>query len=247
MPILLIADMSEDFCYVLSERFKKEYDVYTFHNGEEALQFLLNNSVDGMILDMKLPYLSGLELLERIQHRRPPVILTVTTLHADYVCQRAMELGVGYLLPKPCRADVVYERLQDMFARTETCTGSVFQKAVSDLLLRLHLPQERHGFRQLCIGIPLFTQDSGMLICKELYPAICALGGYSDAAAVERSVREVIKDGWARRDPELWLRIFPTHRDRPPTNKQFIARIAQMLTASQDFHNWDLTNRESMI
>ena len=247
MPVLLIADMSEDFCYILREKFRKEYDVVTFSNGEAARDYLLANPVDALILDMKLAHLSGLELLEQIQHCRPPVILAVTAQHSHYVCQRGMELGVGYLLPKPCRADNIYGRLKDMAAQMYPCTGSVFQGAVSDILLRLRLPQERQGFRQLCIGVPLFIQDPGMLICKELYPAICNLGGYSDPAAVEHAIREVIKDGWARRDRELWLRIFPNHKDRQPTNKQFIARLAQLLTGTQDFHNLDLTIPESVI
>ena len=55
------------------------------YDGVSALNFLNENSVDAILLDIQLPDLSGLELMETLQHRAPKVIFT--TAYTEYAIQ----------------------------------------------------------------------------------------------------------------------------------------------------------------
>ena len=102
------------------------------------------------------------------------------------------------------------------------------QEFIGTILRELGIAVHRHGYRQLCIGISQYARDDTQNLTKELYPDICNQLGYSDWRAVERSMRSVIYDAWRNRDPEVWGKYFPDDQT-PPSNKQFIATLAEQL------------------
>ena len=55
------------------------------YDGVSALNFVNENKVDAILLDIQLPDLSGMELLETLQHRAPKVIFT--TAYTEYAIQ----------------------------------------------------------------------------------------------------------------------------------------------------------------
>lgn len=69
----------------------------TFQNPEAALAFLQNNRVDLMILDINMPYLNGIELLQKLEHKPLCVFFTLETNYAV----KAFELDVVHYLVKP--------------------------------------------------------------------------------------------------------------------------------------------------
>jgi hypothetical protein len=88
------------------------------------------------------------------------------------------------------------------------------------------------GYRYLQVAIPLFAEDPAQRICKELYPAVARLLGVSGNNNIERSIRSAIEDAWVRRDPAVWDTYFPpgmVTREKGPSNKLFIARMAEEL------------------
>lgn len=99
---------------------------------------------------------------------------------------------------------------------------------ISTMLHDLGIPVRRHGYRQLCIGIPFFATDKTQTLTKELYPYISKKLGFTNGYAVERSIRGVISDAWSQRNPDVWNSYFPNHESQP-TNKEFIATLAEHL------------------
>jgi DNA-binding NarL/FixJ family response regulator len=78
-------------------------------DGAELLALLEQTEVDVVLLDLKMPGLSGLEALERMQALDPPVRAVVLSMHDDpaYV-KRAIELGAaGYLLKNVDREELL--------------------------------------------------------------------------------------------------------------------------------------------
>lgn len=69
----------------------------TFQNPEEALQYLENNQVDLMISDINMPYLNGVELLQKLANRPLCIFFTLETQYAV----KAFELDVVHYLVKP--------------------------------------------------------------------------------------------------------------------------------------------------
>lgn len=102
------------------------------------------------------------------------------------------------------------------------------QELVGEILREIGIAVHRHGYGQLCVGIPHFAKDTTQNLTKELYPYICEQLGYSDWRAVERSIRSVIYDAWLNRNLEVWCRYF-SDACRQPSNKQFIAILAEHL------------------
>ncbi|MDV7697616.1 LytTR family DNA-binding domain-containing protein [Chryseobacterium soli] len=69
----------------------------TFQNPEEALEYLKENRVDLVILDINMPYMSGIELLQQLPYKPLCIFLTLETQYAV----KAFELDVVHYLVKP--------------------------------------------------------------------------------------------------------------------------------------------------
>lgn len=78
-------------------------------NGQEALYFLENHSVDLIILDVYMPIMDGFETLKQIREKNIPVdIIMVTAANDTQTFENTMHLGIIDYLVKP----FAYERLQ---------------------------------------------------------------------------------------------------------------------------------------
>ena len=103
---------------------------------------------------------------------------------------------------------------------------TILHKAVTNLLIHLGIQPSRIGFSQLRIAITLYIQDPTQSLSKELYPAVAKQFG-SSSKNIERSIRAAIATAWESRDEKAWS-IFPDY-NAPPSNKLFIATLAQLL------------------
>ena len=221
MRKLLIAENSEAFRYALEKTFENEFEIRTCQDGEAVLELLSTYRPDAMILNLMLPVKDGLTVLQESAFL-PSAILGVTHFVNDYIVQRAMELGGGFMLITPCLS-AVRARLTDLL---EQDCPSKKEDTAADLLHRLNFPTHLDGYQQLCAGIPLFAADPAQRLTKELYPAIAACCGNKDYRVVEHSIRSVIKIAWKNRDPAVWEQYFPG-MEECPSNKVFIARLAE--------------------
>ena len=79
-----------------------KYQVDTVYDGEEALEYARNEQYDGIILDIMMPKLSGLEVLEAIRKdgcRTPVLLLTAKAEVEDRI--KGLDMGADDYLPKP--------------------------------------------------------------------------------------------------------------------------------------------------
>ena len=73
-----------------------------YENASEALKYLAVNQVDVMITDIKMPEISGLELIARIRERDKKTAIIILSGYSNFqFAQRAIELGVSRYLTKP--------------------------------------------------------------------------------------------------------------------------------------------------
>ena len=218
---LLVADMSEEFTAALQNVLGNEFEMQTCHDGETALELLHDFKPDVLVLNLILPFKDGLTVLQESTHT-PRVIMAVTHVLPPYAQQRAMELGIQYIMFMP-KIDALRVRLMDMVAEIHPRKENRIAVRLHSLGFRTHLD----GYRQLCVGIPIFAQNPGMLLSKELYPAIAEVFGLPDCRAVEHSIRKAITDAWNRRDSVVWEKYFPGAK-AVPTNKAFISKLAEL-------------------
>ena len=115
---ILIADKSEAFAQALAKDLCQCCQVHICHRGDIALELLGEIRPDGLILDLCLPHMIGLEILEASTYQ-PPVILGITNIVTDSVVNAAMAAGIKQLFLKPCRAKVVASHLLEMLNTKE--------------------------------------------------------------------------------------------------------------------------------
>jgi CheY-like chemotaxis protein len=83
------------------------YDVAAAHSGTEALQFLEKETVDLVLLDIMMPEMSGMEVLQRIKDdtatgRLPVILVTAKTQDEDVLS--GYQYGADYYITKPFTA-----------------------------------------------------------------------------------------------------------------------------------------------
>jgi DNA-binding NtrC family response regulator len=97
MDTLLIIDDEKGLLEVLEVVFKKEgYEVKTATSGGEALEILNGNSVDLVITDIRMPHISGMEILRYVKENKPEVPVIVITAYGS-ISQAVEALKVGAL------------------------------------------------------------------------------------------------------------------------------------------------------
>jgi len=81
---------------------KPIYQVYTAVDGREALQSLQKDKIDLVALDLKMPGLSGMDVLQQIKKNDPDIEVIVITAHGTpQNVQEANRYGAGDFITKP--------------------------------------------------------------------------------------------------------------------------------------------------
>jgi putative two-component system response regulator len=84
---------------------KPNYDVYTAANGNEALQCIQKDKIDIVTLDLKMPGLSGIEVLKQIKKSNADIEVIVLSAYGDpQNHQEAVRHGAGDFIVKPFNA-----------------------------------------------------------------------------------------------------------------------------------------------
>lgn len=218
---LLLADMSEEFTGAVEKALHNEFEMKICHDGETALELLHYFKPDVLIIHILLPFKDGLTVLQESTHK-PRIVMAIAHYLPPYAEKRALDLGVQYLLFSPT-VETLRVRLMDLIAESRPREDTRVAVHLHTLGFRTNLD----GYRQLCEGIPLYAQNPGMLLSKELYPIIAEKFSLPDCRTVEHSIRKAITDAWSRRNPIIWEKYFPGATEAP-TNKVFISKLSEM-------------------
>lgn len=115
--------MSEAVCDVLKYR---KYNVDAVYDGEEAYYYAKNEEYDGIILDIMMPKMDGLEVLSRLRaegNNTPVLLLSAKGDLEDRVL--GLDLGADDYLAKPFAMSELLARVRAMLRRKENYTPNV--------------------------------------------------------------------------------------------------------------------------
>jgi DNA-binding response OmpR family regulator len=132
---VLAVDDDKDLLNLLEKVLERAgYEVGVASDGPEALDYLEAERPDFMVLDLTMPHMDGLEVLERLQNREHrPRVVCLTGRSESERRLRAWRLGVDEYVTKPFGIDQIVEVLNDVARRDWTGQESRRQRALDDL------------------------------------------------------------------------------------------------------------------
>lgn len=234
MKRLLIADASPVFADELTRRLGGTFQIMSCADGITAQTMLDTFQPHVLVIDLMLPYMDGLSLIEHAASGASrPAILATTRFMTPFVEQTLHRIDIDYLMYRPCDFGVMTDRICEI---SGTQRGDIFMpivpgNAVTDMLTALNVSVNHKGFHYLRCGIELFSRTPNISMTKSLYPEIGRQFNVR-ADAVERDIRLAVCAAWNSQDPHIWRLYFGSdvHGTVPrPTNTTFISTLAARL------------------
>lgn len=257
---VLIADDNKEFCNILNDYLLNQRDIMvigTAKDGLEALKLIEEKKPDLVVLDIIMPHLDGLGVLEKLNtmNLEPmPRIIVLSAVGQDKITQRAITLGADYYVIKPFDMEVFTKRIRQMFNNTITSDESKksisfiepqdvkmptrkepldLESEITNIIHEIGVPAHIKGYSYLREAITMVVNDMELLsaVTKELYPSI-AKKYNTTASRVERAIRHAIEVAWGRGQVDAINKLFgyTIHNDKgKPTNSEFIAMVADKL------------------
>ena len=241
---VMIADNTEEFCSSLGTALQRSEGfrvVGTANDGEQAVRMILEKQPRILVLDLMLSKKDGLSVLKAISTMdRKPAVLATSGFITDYVASAAANLGVQYLMLKPCDMTALTERLEELRGGQNARTVSPAQDGKpsieamgTSIIHEIGVPAHIKGYQYLREAIIIAVNDMDVInaITKVLYPQV-AKAFQTTPSRVERAIRHAIEVAWDRGDLDTLQRFFGytvSNTKGKPTNSEFIALIADKL------------------
>ena len=228
-------------------------------DGEEALSMIRYVRPDVVLLDLVMPKLDGIGVMEALAKERTqgegktPVVIILSAVVHDQIMEQLMSLGVAYYLAKTCDQTLLVNRIRQMKgidqqpfpavpAKGQGATQeSIAARArsvdveteVTNLIHEVGVPAHIKGYQYLRESILMAIEDMDILnaITKQLYPAI-AKKFDTTPSRVERAIRHAIEVAWSRGKMDTIEKLFSysiSMGKGKPTNSEFIALIADRM------------------
>jgi two-component system response regulator (stage 0 sporulation protein A) len=242
---VLLADDNRDFCELVREFFSRQDDlelVGIAGNGLEVLDLLAKTNPQVLILDIIMPHLDGLGVLEKLNSLdlpRKPKVIMLTAFGQENITQRVVELGADYYVLKPFSLDVLASRIRQLVSAAASPAATARPRTrsmdleVTNIIHEIGIPAHIKGYLYLRDAILAVISRIELLgaVTKELYPMI-ATKYKTTPSRVERAIRHAIEVAWNRGNFEVINSLFgyTVNLERgKPTNSEFIAMVADKL------------------
>lgn len=253
MPIsVILADDNVEFSRMLKEYLERSGDMTVggmAKDGIETLKLVDEIQPDVIILDVIMPNLDGIGVLERLSTRpseKRPIVVALSAVGKDIFVQKAIELGADYYIIKPFEVEILASRIKQLYAEkaavngqpgpSNTGTDSVTggrpdtEQIVSTMIKRMGITPNIAGYRYLreailmCIDRPNFIRS----VSKNIYPALAEKYN-TTSRNIDRAIRCAIdsanKKSKYADNPEQ-ARMITIGRSKP-SNTQIIAFLAE--------------------
>ena len=156
---ILIAEDQKDLNKILVKKLTAEgYSVDNCFDGQEALDFLDMAKYDGVILDIMMPKLDGLEVVKHMRtngDHTPVLFLTARDSIEDRV--KGLDLGANDYLVKPFSFEELMARVRAMTRKTATSNSPVYT------LADLSLDTNTHSVTRGGVNIKLSAKEFALL------------------------------------------------------------------------------------
>ncbi|MEC0255068.1 sporulation transcription factor Spo0A [Paenibacillus lautus] len=255
---VLLADDNREFTNLLGEYISDQQDMVVSgiaYNGEEVLSMIEESGKvpDVLILEIIMPHLDGLGVLERLRDMNlspQPKVIMLTAFGQENITQRAVQLGASYYILKPFDMEVLASRIRQLVGSSGSISsgapftsmksnvvpmgkGKNLDANITSIIHEIGVPAHIKGYQYLREAITMVYNNIEILgaITKTLYPAI-AEKFKTTPSRVERAIRHAIEVAWTRGNIDSISHLFGytiNISKSKPTNSEFIAMVADKL------------------
>ncbi|MBB6454211.1 two-component system response regulator (stage 0 sporulation protein A) [Salirhabdus euzebyi] len=248
-----LADDNRELVQLLEGYFDDQPEIEvvgTAYNGKECLEILENQDLDVLILDIIMPHIDGLAVLNKMKDldkTNLPKVIMLTAFGQEEVTKKAVDLGASYFILKPFDLESLKEQVLQVHgipAVVKNNSVSLRSKqlknkkidldaSITNIIHEIGVPAHIKGYMYLREAISMVYNDIELLgsITKVLYPDI-AKKFNTTASRVERAIRHAIEVAWNRGNVDSISSLFGytvNMSKAKPTNSEFIAMVADRL------------------
>ncbi len=253
-----IVDDNERMVNLLEDILKEDSEIEVVgksENGIDALDMIKEKKPDVVLLDLIMPKLDGLGVMEKIRRdtelKKSPSFIVITAIGQEGVTENAFDLGASYYIMKPFDNNVILSRIKQVkgdyhsklidnhrVSAYENRSSSSYvernlESDVTNIIHEIGVPAHIKGYQYLRDAIMMSVNDAEMLnsITKILYPSI-AKRHKTTPSRVERAIRHAIEVAWSRGKMDTIDELFGytvSNGKGKPTNSEFVALIADKI------------------
>ena len=245
-----LVDDNRELIQVMEEYFDGQDDIEvigTANNGRDCVEMLNEMEPDVLVLDIIMPHVDGLAVLQTIrgsERDKYPSVIMLTAFGQEEVMKKAVDLGAAYFILKPFDLDNLADQVRQLQGRnvqpqqTKGINKRGRQKKdleanITNIIHEIGVPAHIKGYMYLREAITMVYNDIELLgsITKVLYPDVGKKFN-TTASRVERAIRHAIEVAWSRGNIDSISELFGytiSVSKAKPTNSEFIAMVADRL------------------
>jgi len=250
-----IVDDNRELVNLLDEYISAQEDMEVqgvAYNGQECLNMLQDKQPDVLVLDIIMPHLDGLAVLEKLRASSKdhlPNVIMLTAFGQEDVTKKAVDLGASYFILKPFDMENLANHIRQISGKAAPLIkrsnlsirsqsesnggGKNLDASITSIIHEIGVPAHIKGYLYLREAISMVYNDIELLgsITKVLYPDI-AKKYNTTASRVERAIRHAIEVAWSRGNIDSISSLFGytvSMTKAKPTNSEFIAMVADKL------------------
>ena len=197
---ILIADDNQEFARTLANYIQEQEDMEVIglaKDGEEAIDMITNIAPDVVLLDVIMPHLDGIGVLEKInmiKSEKKPTCIMLSAVGQDNITQRAISLGAEYYVVKPFDIELLIKRIRQLkdFKPSQNSNNFIsreiknqyielnnssdeeknLEALVTNIIHEVGVPAHIKGYQYLREAIIMVVKDIDVInqITKSLYP-----------------------------------------------------------------------------
>lgn len=250
---VLLVDDNKELVMMLENYINAQADmevVGVAFNGQDCLPLVKEKKPDVLVLDIIMPHLDGLAVLDRLRSglvEKIPNVIMLTAFGQEDVTKKAVDLGASYFILKPFDMEHLISNIRQVVGKGNSITKrnspsivSNFESkprnldaSITSIIHEIGVPAHIKGYMYLREAISMVYNDIELLgsITKVLYPDI-AKKFNTTASRVERAIRHAIEVAWSRGNIDSISTLFGytiSMSKAKPTNSEFIAMVADKL------------------
>ena len=238
---VLIADDNQDFSHTLSAYINSQEDMQVLgmaKDGNEAIDIINDTNPDVVLLDVIMPHLDGLGVLEKInsmKKEKRPMCIMLSAVGQDKITQKAIGLGAEYYVVKPFDIELLMKRIREIknfkptqeiasiknfylgqskpqyidISSSKASKEDNLEALVTNVIHEVGVPAHIKGYQYLREAIMMVVNDIDVI--NQITKSLypkIASKYNTTPSRVERAIRHAIEVAWGRGEQKAVESIF---------------------------------------